>query len=218
MGGIGASRKSKRRLGDWDEIELVECVCEGTDAELMGLACAELFRRHDDGTRRAVESAFRRCGLPLTDVEDVVNVIRLRIVESLPELRDRSRLRAWCCSLGRNAAIDHIRSLLRRRFFDVESLGGCHGDEECSEQAWLPRGTRWDAAEIELIEGIDLPRRLERALAALAPRERQAFHLFYEVGLKYERIAEKMGIVSDTVGALLSGAREKFFRAWADGA
>jgi RNA polymerase sigma factor (sigma-70 family) len=218
MGGIEASTRSRRRLGDWDEIELIECICEGTDAEVMGLACAELFRRHDESTGRAVESAFRRSGLPLTDVEDVVNVIRLRIVESLPELRERSCLRAWCRRLARNAAVDHIRSLLRRRFFDVESLGGCCGEEEWSEQAWLPLGTRWDAAEIELIEGIDLPRRLERALAALAPRERQAFHLFYEVGLKYQRIAERMGIVSDTVGALLSGAREKFFRAWADGA
>jgi RNA polymerase sigma factor (sigma-70 family) len=218
MGEIGDSRRVGRRLGEWSEIELIECICEGADAEVMGRACAELFRRHDDGTRRTVELTFRRIGLAPTDVDDIVNAVRLRLVESLPDLRDRTKFAAWYGQLAKNAAFDGMRSLLRRRFFDMASLGGWCGDEEGSEGTSLPRGMRRDAAEIELIEGIDLRARLERALAALAPRERQAFRLFYEVGLKYRGIAERMQIAGGTVGKLLAGAREKFFRAWADAA
>ena len=98
------------------------------------------------------------------------------------------------------------------------SLGGCCGDEDSCGEACLLSGSRWDAAEVEMIEGIDLRVRLERALGALAPRERLAFQLFYLEGLKYWGIAERMGIAEGTVGAFLAGAREKFSRAWADSA
>jgi RNA polymerase sigma factor (sigma-70 family) len=216
MDGIEESERSRRRLRDWREIELIECICEGADAEVMGLACAELFRRHEARAKRTVEAAFRCRGLAPTDVEDVVNVVRLRIVESLPELRDRACFAAWCRRLAVNAALDTMRSLLRRRLFDMEALGGSRSEEDL-EAACLPRGTRLDAAEVELIEGIDLRRRLERALGALAPRELEAFHLFYEVGLKYRRIAERMQITEGGVAATLSGAREKFSRAWDEG-
>jgi RNA polymerase sigma factor (sigma-70 family) len=218
QGRDGGGPRRARGLADWAEIALVECICEGADAEVMARACAELFRRNDERTRRTVEAAFRSAGLPPTDVEDVVNVVRLRLVECLPELRERRRFGAWYRKLATNAAINTMRALLRRRHFDVDSLGGCCGDEEWCQEVCVLRGARWDAAEIEVIEGIDLRVRLERALAALAPRERQAFELFYLEGLKYWGIAERMEIAEGTVGAHLAEAREKFFRAWAEAA
>jgi RNA polymerase sigma factor (sigma-70 family) len=174
MGRIEEPRGARRKLAEWSEIELIECICEGTDAETMSHACGELLRRHDDRAQRTVEAVFRQYRMPPPDVDDVVNVVRLRIVERLPELRDRSAFGSWCRRLATRAALDRIRSLLRRRIFDARSIEDEDGDETAGEERGALRGARLDAAEVELIESIDLRGRLERSLVALAPRERLA--------------------------------------------
>lgn len=51
------------------------------------------------------------------DIDDVTQQVLLRMLGSLPQLRDDTRFEAWLFRLTRNACISHLRRARWRRFF-----------------------------------------------------------------------------------------------------
>jgi RNA polymerase sigma-70 factor (ECF subfamily) len=129
---------------------------------------------------RRVTGLVRRI-IPLRHaVEDVVQVVFIKMVRRLGSLRDPAVFEQWLFALARNAALDFLR---RRRcqptlvFDDLESVAAPdHG-----------------AMVVEEIMAA-----LDRALKLLSPRDRQLVRLIVE-GNSYRVVAEREGL---SVGAV----------------
>jgi RNA polymerase sigma-70 factor (ECF subfamily) len=129
---------------------------------------------------RRVTGLVRRI-IPLRHaVEDVVQVVFIKMVRRLGSLRDPAMFEQWLFALARNAALDFIR---RRRcqptlvFDDLEGVAAPdHG-----------------ALVVEEIMAA-----LDRALKQLSPRDRQLVRLIVE-GNSYRVVAEREGL---SVGAV----------------
>jgi RNA polymerase sigma-70 factor, ECF subfamily len=101
-------------------------------------------------------------------------------------------------------ALDRLRRRYRRARREstgVVELGDVHGDE-------LPPS--------QLAESAELSERLRAALAALPPKQAQAFCLFYLDGWDYVRIAGQLAASVSGIGVLLHRARHRLRELLAD--
>ena len=147
-------------------------------------AFEELFRSHRD---RVYGLAIR-----LTSdtelAEDVVLEAFSAAFTQLPAFRGDSRFSTWVCAIALNCARQAIRTHSRRR--DRFEMPGPEMRPSLSE----------DPALLE--EGIDL----ERAIAGLPPRAREALILRHVYGLSCDETAAAMNVTTGTVKSQTSRA------------
>jgi RNA polymerase sigma factor (sigma-70 family) len=171
----------------------------GTDAELMAQvasgqleALGELFDRHEPEVRRYLH----RLGASAGDIDDLVQVTFLEIVRAAARFDPQQSARAWLLGVA--------TFMLRRQ---RRTLGRA-----------LARLTFWKSAStqdappstpLELIEGEELTRRVERALARLSPKKREVFVLVTLEGLSGEETARTLDIPVSTVWTRLHHARRE---------
>jgi RNA polymerase sigma-70 factor (ECF subfamily) len=114
---------------------------------------------------------------------DMVQDALIRAYTNLNECRDRSRFRAWLFQTLRNRCLDHLKEPRRRhlRLDDVTPL--------------------LDSADgpVALVERSELRVDITRALARLAPEQREAFVMHYVDGIAYEAMAD---LLDTSVSAL----------------
>lgn len=156
------------------------------------------------GDARAFEAMFKAyynplCGYVATYLgsrdaaEDVVEDLFARLWRDREGWEVRGPLRPYLLAAARCGAINHLRhEAVRRRTAPLLSF----------ETAAAAEPTAADTAfEVE-----ELRRRLERTLAALPPRTREAFVLSRNEGLSYDEVAVRMGISPKTVGVHIGRA------------
>jgi RNA polymerase sigma-70 factor (family 1) len=125
--------------------------------------------------------------------EDVVQAVFVRIWQERETWEVRGPLRHYLLVAARCGAISALRrDAVRTR---AASL--------LTREALTTWGA--PAAEVEL-EAEELRCRLERALASLPPRAREAFVLSRDEGLSHEEVALRMGISPRTVGVHIGKA------------
>jgi len=162
-----------------------------TDAELVGeartgdkTALAVLISRH----RSMVLALVRRFldGRDLAD--DAVQEASVAALLGLDRLRAPERFGAWYAGIALNVARRWLR----------ETPTGPFPTEE-----WPDRGP----GPAESAEAADLSRRVQRAVAALAPGQREAVLAFYWQGLSHAEAAAELGVKPNAVKARLHQAR-----------
>ena len=128
-------------------------------------------------------------------VEDVVQMVFIKMFRRLDGLRDAALFEAWLFTLARNTALDFIRRRSRRpitvgfdpAFADVPDL-------------------RNDSATAEIMEALD------RALTRLAPIDQLLVRRFV-AGDSYDQIAARVGLSLGAVKVRLHRVRP-FLRNW----
>ncbi|WP_435015363.1 RNA polymerase sigma factor [Tundrisphaera sp. TA3] len=176
-------------------------------------ALEELFRRHWTVAYRV---ASRLLGHE-QDAQDATQDCMIKALSHLKDFDGRSGFRTWLLRIVTNASIDSGRRRKRRPL-----LGLGHKPDEASGEAEggpLPMEPSCQHDPSSEMRRRDLREILDRALARLAPNQRQAFVLFAEGGLSYEEIAEVQDVPIGTVMSRLFYARSKLqkFMAGVDG-
>lgn len=121
------------------------------------------------------------------DALDLVQEVFLRLYEKIQSYRAGESFQAWLMQIARNLSIDFLR---RRKTRKNDSLDGLDLDRadlatECEDPGRFQTG--------ELIH---------RAVLALPEKQRLVFILHHFDELKYEEIADRLGIALGTVKSL----------------
>lgn len=169
-----------------------------SDAELVIAAEAGDKAAFGELTWRHRPLAVGVCSRFLGDPElatDVVQEAVLVALVELPRLADPERFGSWLCGISLNIA----RQRLRRR----DRLAEVPLDAVTYQMAWADR----DSDPAEAAEQTELRRRVQLAIADLAPGQREAVLLFYLHGLSYREVAMELSISVNAVKARLHQAR-----------
>jgi RNA polymerase sigma-70 factor, ECF subfamily len=157
---------------------------ERTDLDLVARwkageqrAATLLVERHASALARFVASIGAR-----TDVDEVVQDTFVRAFASIDGFRGESSLRTWLFTIARRLVLDRRRAARRR---------GDHVEVQEGDVA-----TEYDA--LDGVVADETQARLQRAMAALTPTQREVFVLRVSEGMSYREIAEA---VDTTEGA-----------------
>ena len=137
-----------------------------------------------------------------SDAEDVSQEVFLRAYERFGELRESPTVGGWLKTVATNLSLNHLTRYRWRWSFFSELLR--HGDENEEYEAEFPAtdNTEDTMAQSERREI------LAQALQKLSPKERVPLVLYHFEGLRYEEIAEKLGVSLGKVKTDIIRARE----------
>jgi len=166
-----------------------------SDAELVARAIAGsdgafslLVGRYNDLLFR---HAFRMLG-EADDAEDAVQAAWVKAYRSLTKCREPERFGSWVFRISANVCKDLVKGR-RKGSVSLEAVADVANGEAGEDAA-----VRWDQR-----------RRLSRALATLAPDQREAFLLKHAEGWSYEEMAEKLGVRVSALKMRVHRAREE---------
>jgi len=149
-----------------------------SDAELIDrwrrgeeVAATQLVRRHAGAVARYLSAAGAG-----EDVDDLVQEAFFRAFRRLESYRGTAGFRTWVMAIGSNALKDLRRKQIRHPVVALE-------DRDVVDVGNDPHSA---------VVGLDLERRLERAVVALPLMQRDVFLLRAQQGMGYEDIAEAL--------------------------
>ena len=121
-------------------------------------------------------------------VDECLQDAWLKIVRSIPRLRDPARLKPWMFSIARRTAMDHLRARYRE-----EPDSGIDPDQLEAAEPGLPD------------DEVDL---LEVGLSNLGRIDREVLTLFYLKALSIDEVADVLDVPIGTVKSRLHRARQ----------
>jgi RNA polymerase sigma-70 factor (ECF subfamily) len=187
-----------------------------TDEELMQAyregnprAFEELLARHE----RKVWSFLRRSVGDPTLAEDLLQEVFLRVINARAEWRGEAKFTTWVYAIARNLCVDHARRAVHR---DARSLDApTRPDDEAGET--MHDRVAADARDAEGLASDGQVRvRVEAAVAALPPDQREVFLLREVMDLPFAEIATVVGAPEPTVKSRMRYALERLREALAD--
>lgn len=137
------------------------------------------------------------------DVEDIAAEVLLQIVADdykvLRQFRGNATLATYLTVIARRIC---VHELTRRQ----SVRDAIHKGDAKFEAAADADSVEGSIAELKSLERLD---EVDRLLRKLSGREREIVRLFYLEGRTYEEISTETGVPVNTIGAILSRAREK---------
>lgn len=175
------------------------CVRERLPGDTVALVAAA--RQGDEGAQRRLIHAYqeRIAGFVYTiigstaDIDDVTQHVLLRMLASLPKLREDACFEAWLFRLAHNVCISHLRSSRWRRFFSPL-------DDSHAETVEAPRD--YDRTLVDA---------LQHALQQLSATDRAILALA-EDGRSHEEMQQALGKSLTAIKVMLHRARERLKR------
>ncbi|HLZ30111.1 MAG TPA: sigma-70 family RNA polymerase sigma factor [Chloroflexota bacterium] len=142
------------------------------------------------------------------DAADMTQEAFIRLLRSLGTYRGETKFTTWLYRLVTNICLDG----LRRRGRPVESLdeqgSGQAGESAQTSGERLADSDRWTQPE-ERLELRESASEVREALASLPATQRLALTLHYFEDLRYEDIAETMGLPLNTVKSHIRRGKER---------
>jgi len=142
------------------------------------------------------------------DAADMTQEAFVRLMRSLGTYRAETRFTTWLYRLVTNICLDG----LRRRGRPIESLdepmSGRAGEDAQTQGERLADSDRWTQPEEE-VELRESATEVRDALQRLPPPQRLALTLHYFEDLRYEDIAEVMGLPLNTVKSHIRRGKER---------
>ncbi len=184
-----SAEKSRSSVIHEDVVNETDNRIEFTDSELL-----EKFR--DENTKHYAFNLLvrqyqqrlywhvRRILLDHEDSNDAIQNVFIKVWNNLGNFRGDSQLFTWLYSIATNEALTALRKRKRRYFISFDSI-----EYEMAEKL----------ASDPLFSGDKIQLKLQQAVVRLPPQQRLIFNMKYFEGMKYEQIAEILGL---TVGAL----------------
>ena len=176
-----------------------------TDAHLVArarngdsLAFSELIRRHHASVHRAARAIVGSAA----DADDVVQDVWLHAYMHLAGFQETASFKTWVHAIVRNRAIDHFRSVRRRRCAIQARAVPTH--VEVRSAAPSPE---------ELVLDAERQDRLSAAIAALPPPLRGPLELWHTDQYSYEEMAQIAGVTIGTMKSRVFQARQRVTQA-----
>jgi RNA polymerase sigma-70 factor (ECF subfamily) len=170
----------------------------------VGRGDREAFQAVFERYRDEIHAFLARMVHDAVAAEDLTQETFLRVFREAGRYDPCRPLEPWIYRIARNLAVDWLRSRKRK---PETSLTG--PDETTIDAEDPARGPVEVAAERER-EAL-----LREGLSRLRPGQREIFVLIDLEGLKYEQVADMLGISVKAVGARLRKARRRFLN-WAE--
>jgi RNA polymerase sigma-70 factor (ECF subfamily) len=168
-----------------------------------------LFDRYEAGIRRHL---FRFVRHPAA-AEDLLQETFLRVWTRAEQWHGSGSFKAWLYRIATNLALNHLRSLRRRREQPLEVQDSWdEDDEENLVPAWMiDVSTLGPEAALQRTERHALLRRL---VEGLPEEKREVFRLVHEMEMSMRDTADELGIPEGTVKSRLYYARKQLAQAW----
>lgn len=146
--------------------------------------------------------------------QDLVQEVFLRVWTRGEQWNGRGTFKAWLYRVATNLALNHLRSVRRRREqpLDVQDPWEDDTEEESPVPAWMV-----DASALGPDTLLELSERREafRQLVEGLPEEkREVFRLVHEMELTMRDAADELGIPEGTVKSRLYYAKQHLAREW----
>lgn len=196
-----ATRKAHRKRSQLGPAHLVH-----TDRTEFGRSYSppdrelrELVARAQSGEEAALEAFYRRyCALVYrlafhycrnqATAEDLTSKVFIKALRGLPGFKCDKDPAAWLSTILRNTWLDHLKSHpIKLEVTDVPLR-----DEDQFVNGLRPYQP--DQVALERLTRVDLRRRIDLAMKALNPRQREVIHLRFLEGLCLADAAIKMGM------------------------
>jgi len=138
--------------------------------------------------------------------EDVFQDVFYEVIRARKSYRPRYRFAPWLFRIGRNRAVDRLR---RNGLREMESLDRAANPREEDGDPRVNAIAAGDPNPETLVQGRELGKALEGALAELPTDQREVLWLKEKSGLSLAEIAEISGVSENTVKSRLRYALEK---------
>jgi RNA polymerase sigma-70 factor (ECF subfamily) len=142
--------------------------------------------------------------------EDLLQETFLRVVRHAPEWQPTARVSTWLYTIARNLCTDHARRMSHRRATSLDG-GGAEGarDGDGSGPRPLDRIAGPDPGGEAAAAGQEIAARIEAAVAALPPDQREVFLMREVMDLPFAEIAAAVGASEPTVKSRMRYALER---------
>ena len=140
--------------------------------------------------------------------EEVVQDAFVRVVQNAAEFKHEARFSTWLYTIARNLCVDHARRAVHR---DAASLDGPgHGRAEPETDATLhDRIASSEPAPDAAVADRQAKARIDAAIAALPPDQREVFLMREVMEMPFAEIAAAVGASEPTVKSRMRYALEK---------
>jgi len=171
-----------------------------------------LFERYEDMILRHLVRIVRDDAT----AQDLVQEDFLRVWIRGEQWNGSGTFKAWLYRIGTNLALNHLRSVRRRREqpLQIRDDWGEGDEDESPVPAWMI-----DASALGPDAALELTERREtfRRLVERLPQEkREVFRLVHEMEMSMRDAADELGIPEGTVKSRLYYAKKHLVREWQD--
>lgn len=162
-----------------------------------------LMRLHGPGVRTRVMRLVRDGAT----ADDLVQEVFLRLWTKAEQWEGRGPVGGWLALIGVNLALNHLRSVTRRRETPLEP-------PEDQMPDWMIDTASPGPAEI--VESGERQELLRAVLGRLPDRDQEVIRMVHEGEMDIADVAEALGVPSGTVKSRLHYARLKMAKEWKD--
>jgi RNA polymerase sigma-70 factor (ECF subfamily) len=188
--------------------DLIERILE-RDAQTRARALETLFERYGDMIRRHATRIVQDSAA----AQDVTQEAFLRVWTRAEQWDGSGSFKAWLYRIATNLALNHLRSVRRKREQPLVIADEWDDDEEESPvPAWMVDDAALDPqAAIELVEQ---HQRCQRLIDRLPEEKREVFHLVHEMEMSLRDAADELDIPEGTVKSRLYYAKKRLAHEW----
>ena len=184
--------------------ELAAAVVRGDEE-----AFARLFERYE----RRLRDHVRRIVRDEAAAADVTQEVFLRMWRRAEQWTGKGAFQSWLLRIATNLALNHLRSVKRRREQPIE-LPVLSDDEE--DDSLVPT---WMIDRLSLGPDEALERAEQRALLrqfvdGLSEEKQEVFRMIHDAAMETREVAEQLGIPEGTVKSRMHHARRQIAREW----
>lgn len=184
--------------------DLVQRICEQDSA-----AFEALFARYHEPIRQHLFRTLR----DLHAAEDLTQEVFLRVWTRAEQWNGRGAFRMWALRIATNLALNHLRTVRRRRELPLDpEADKSDGEQPASGPAWLVDASA--GRPEQALEQLEWRERLQRLLQHLSDEKREVFSLAHDAEMDVREIARSLGIPEGTVRSRLHYARKQLAREW----
>ncbi|MBA2396848.1 MAG: RNA polymerase sigma factor [Ktedonobacteraceae bacterium] len=189
-----------------------------SDAELVAQIRAHNADAFEALSIRYREIIYRHVFSTIHDsdaTEDVVQEVFLRIWTHAEQWNGRGTFKAWLFRIATNFALNHLRTLRRRKQQPLESPSDpLNEDDESSIPEWMTNHAL-PGPEI-IVEQGERSKLLQQLVNGLPEEKREVFRMIHDAEMETSKVAETLGIPEGTVKSRLHYANRRLARAWQD--
>ncbi len=148
----------------------------------------------------------------ISAAEDLTQEVFLRVWTRSEQWSGQGHFRAWLLRIATNLALNHLRTVRRRREAPIGLPSEATQDRRPVAPAWSSEQAALSPEA--LLELAETRRRFERLVAGLAEEKREVFRLVHEGDMAVREVASRLRIPEGTVRSRLHYARKQLAREW----
>ena len=169
-----------------------------------------LWARYSTAVRRHIMHTVR----DESAAEDLVQEAFLRIWTSAEQWDGRGKFKAWFFRIATNLALNHLRTVRRRKQqpLEIPPDDFDDADEAAPDPDWMI-DTSINSPDV-MLEQAEQSNLLWRLVEELPPEKREVLHLLYLKDMNLREVAAEIGIPEGTVKSRLHYSIKRLAREW----